>query len=185
MAYIHEFSPKRFIHGDLKPSNILLDTNTEPYISDFGLARLATITGESSRLQHEQITVTTPGQTSPYGFTTENLRSYYQSPESTKPSQKWDVYAFGMILLEMVTGKFPLVEVGHLRFDLPYWVDQSVKEKVPICDVVDPCLVPDLDKVGEMEGVIKVGLACLQKNPERRPSMSLVLNSLDKLEQIQ
>lgn len=47
LAYLHECSPRKFVHGDIKPSNILLDTELQPYISDFGLNRLINITGNN------------------------------------------------------------------------------------------------------------------------------------------
>lgn len=189
MAYLHEFSPKRYIHGDLKPSNILLGNNMQPYIADFGLARLASITGESSRLQLEQVVMGTPElQSSPYELaimnSAENLRSYYQAPEastSSKPSQKWDIYSFGMILLETVTGKLPVIEVGALRFDLIRWVEMGIKERVPLSDRVDTMLIHDLDKEEEMEKVLRIALACVDRSPDRRPSARQALNGLDKI----
>ncbi|XP_030452195.1 receptor protein kinase-like protein ZAR1 [Syzygium oleosum] len=188
IAYLHEFSPKRYVHGDLKPSNVLLGKNMEPFISDFGISRLANFTGESSKFHLEQVAVGTPEQSSPYEFTainsTENLRSYYQAPEAskpTKPSQKWDVYSFGMILLEMITGKMPIVEVGSLRFDLVRWVQMSVDERIPIPNIIDPVLLHDVDKEEEMAELLQMALACVNKSPERRPSMRHVLNNLDKL----
>ncbi|OWM84644.1 hypothetical protein CDL15_Pgr027431 [Punica granatum] len=192
LAYLHEFSPKRYIHGDLKPSNILLGNNMQPYISDFGLARLASITGESSRVQLEQVVMTTPElQSSPYELamisSAENLRSYYQAPEaanSSKPSQKWDIYSFGMILLETITGKLPVIEVGPLRFDLIQWVESGIRERVPLSDIVDPILTHDLDKGEEMGSVLRIALACVNRSPDRRPSARHALNSLDKIGQI-
>ncbi|KAK3409395.1 hypothetical protein EUGRSUZ_J01519 [Eucalyptus grandis] len=188
IAHLHEFSPKRYVHGDLKPSNVLLGKNMKPFISDFGISRLANFTGESSKFHLEQVAMGTPEPSSPYEFTaintTENLRSYYQAPEAskpTKPSQKWDVYSFGMILLEMITGKMPIVEVGSLRFDLVRWVQMSVDERIPISSIIDPILLHDLDKEEEMATVLHMALACLNKSPERRPSMRHVLNNLDKL----
>ncbi|KAK4802913.1 hypothetical protein SAY86_001116 [Trapa natans] len=189
LAYLHEFSPKRYIHGDLKPSNILLGNNMQPYIADFGLARLASITGESTRLQLEQVVMGTPElQNSPYELaimnSAENLRSYYQAPEastSSKPSQKWDIYSFGMILLEIITGKLPVIEVGPLRFDLLQWVKTGTRERVPLSDIVDPILTHDLDKAEEMGRVIRIALACVDRSPEKRPSARHTLNGLEKM----
>ncbi|KAF8010193.1 hypothetical protein BT93_J0967 [Corymbia citriodora subsp. variegata] len=188
IVHLHEFSPKRYVHGDLKPSNVLLGKNMQPFISDFGISRLANFTGESSKFHLEQVAMGTPEQSSPYEFTainsTENLRSYYQAPEAskpTKPSQKWDIYSFGMILLEMITGKLPIVEVGSLRFDLVRWVQVSIDERIPISNIIDPILLHDLDKEEEMAMVLQMALACVNKSPERRPSMRHVLNNLDKL----
>lgn len=161
----------------------------QPHIADFGLARLANITGESSRLQLEQVVMGTPElQSSPYELaimnSAENLRSYYQAPEastSSKPSQKWDIYSFGMILLETITGKLPVIEVGPLRFDLVRWVGACIMERAPLSDIIDPILIHDLDKVEEMERVLRIALACVDRSPDRRPSARHALIGLDKI----
>ncbi|KAK4742114.1 hypothetical protein SAY87_000115 [Trapa incisa] len=163
----------------------------QPYIADFGLARLASITGESSRLQLEQVAMAaTPElQSSPYELgimnSGENLRSYYQAPEATtssKPSQKWDIYSTGMILLETVTGKLPVIEVGPLRFDLVRWVEAGIRERAPLSDIVDPTLIHDLDRAEEMQRVLRIALACVDRSPEKRPSARHCLNALEKIE---
>lgn len=48
ISFLHEFSPKKYVHGDLRPNNVLLGMDMEPYISDFGLGRLANIAGGAS-----------------------------------------------------------------------------------------------------------------------------------------
>ena len=55
MSFLHEFSPKKYVHGDLRPNNILLGTNMGPYISDFGLGRLANIAGTSPFTQSDRV----------------------------------------------------------------------------------------------------------------------------------
>lgn len=189
LIYLHEFSPKKYVHGDLKPSNILLDLNMEAQISDFGLGRLANIAGggtpalQSHRVVSEVATTTT---TATSASASNTHASYYQAPEAfkvVKPSQKWDVYSFGVVLLEMITGKTPVVQVGPEEMDLVHWIQVCIEEKKPLSDVVDPGLIDDVDKEEEIIAVLKIAMGCTQSNPERRPSMRHVADLLDRLTQ--
>ncbi|KAM7277606.1 hypothetical protein ACFE04_004740 [Oxalis oulophora] len=186
LTFLHEYSPKKYVHGNLKPSNILLGENTEPKISDFGLSRLASITEEGSmRIEHEPMTPPTQG--SPYELTpTRNpTESYYQAHEAskiTKPSQKWDVYSFGVILLELISGKLPLIQVGSSEIELVRWIQLCIEVGKPLFDVLDPFLAREfLDKEEEIVAVLHIALACVHKTPEKRPSMKYVSDNLEKL----
>ncbi|XP_050228094.1 probable inactive leucine-rich repeat receptor-like protein kinase At1g66830 isoform X2 [Mercurialis annua] len=186
LTFLHEFTPKRYVHGNLKPSNILLGENLEPCISDFGLGRLANTTEESASVSSEQTTNGTPLQGSPFAFTPINssaVMSYYEAPEvsqSSKPSQKWDVYSFGVILLEMISGKSPVIQTSSSEMGLVQWIQLSTEVK-PLSDVIDPFLVYDTDKKEEMVAVLKIALACVHLNPDKRPPMRNVSDSLEKL----
>ncbi|PIM97544.1 Serine/threonine protein kinase [Handroanthus impetiginosus] len=193
IVYLHEYSPKKYVHGDLKPSNILLGHDMEPKISDFGLGRLANIAGGSPTLQSNRVASENPqrGQQSSSAseaatFTSaSSFGSYYQAPEAfkvVKPSQKWDVYSYGMILLEMLTGRTPLVQVGNSEMDLVHWMQLCIEEKKPVSDVLDPNLAQDADREEEMIAVLKIAMACTQTSPERRPSMRHVLDALERLQ---
>ncbi|CAA7022599.1 unnamed protein product [Microthlaspi erraticum] len=192
LVYLHEFSPKKYVHGDLKPSNILIGQDMEPKISDFGLARLANIAGGSSpTVQSNRIIQTEERQQQHHHksvsseFTAHSSSgSYYQAPESlkmVKPSQKWDVYSYGVILLELIAGRCPVVEVGTSETDLVRWVQLCIEEKKPLCDVLDPCLAPEADKEDEIVAVLKIAITCVNSNPEKRPTMRHVSDSLDRL----
>ncbi|XWS36913.1 hypothetical protein CRYUN_Cryun20dG0126000 [Craigia yunnanensis] len=187
LAFLHEFSPKRYVHGNLKPSNILLGEDMEPCISDFGLGRLADIAEESPEFQVEQMAIWTSQQSSPYEFTTINSSSngsYYQAPEASKdmkPSQKWDVYSFGVILLEMISGKSPSIQVGSLEMDLVQWIQLSIEERKPFSSIIDPSLAHNLGEEDNIAAILKLALACIRKNPDRRPTMRYVSYSIEKL----
>ncbi|KAG8366658.1 hypothetical protein BUALT_Bualt17G0102500 [Buddleja alternifolia] len=104
--------------------------------------------------------------------------SCYQAPEVlkvVKPSQKWDIYSYGVILLEMITGRSPLVQVGTSEIDLVRWMQLCIEEKKPVSDVLDPNLAQDADKEEEMISVLKIAMACTQSSPEKRPSMRHIL----------
>ncbi|KAJ7975771.1 Receptor protein kinase-like protein [Quillaja saponaria] len=188
LAYLHEFSPKKYVYGDLKPSKILLGQNMEPLISDFGLGRLANKAGESQTYQAEQTMIGTPEQESSYESMTikspAGLSSYYQAPEASKvikPSQKWDIYSYGVIILEILTARFPLIQIGPLGIDLVQWIQLSIEKRKPLSDILDPLLVHDLNIEEEISAVLKVALACVRKSPESRPSMRYLCDILAKL----
>ncbi|OWM86292.1 hypothetical protein CDL15_Pgr011116 [Punica granatum] len=195
LVYLHEFSPKKYVHGDLKPNNILLGQNMEPRISDFGLGRLANIAGGSPTLQSNRMAPASDQKpqerqqksTSSDGATvvsSASLGSYYQAPEAlkvVKPSQKWDVYPFGVILLEMITGRYPIVQVGPSEMNIVQWIQLCIEEKKPLSDVLDPYLTEDLDKEEEIIGALKVAIACVHGSPERRPTMRHVSEALERL----
>lgn len=191
LVYLHEFSPKKYVHGDLNPSNILLGHNMEPKIADFGLGRLANIAGGSPTLQSSRMISEKAQQRqlsnvpSEVGsFSATNAAAYYQAPESLKaikPSQKWDVYSYGVILLEMITGRSPLIQVGTTEMDLVQWIQHCIELKKPLVDVLDPGLAPEADKEDEIIAVLKIAMACVHNNPEKRPTMRHVLEALDRL----
>ncbi|OMP04702.1 hypothetical protein COLO4_09376 [Corchorus olitorius] len=187
LAFLHEFSPKRYVHGNLKPSNILLGEDMEPHISDFGLGRLANIAEESPSFQMEQMPIWTPPQSSPYELTPINSSPngrHYQAPEASKdvkPSQKWDVYSFGVILLEMITRKLPSIQIGSLEMDLIQWIQLSIEERKPLSSIIDPSLAHDWREVDNIAAVLKLALACIHKSPDRRPTMKYVSYSFEKL----
>ncbi|WCJ25318.1 Leucine-rich repeat protein kinase family protein [Euphorbia peplus] len=186
LTFLHEFSPKRYVHGNIKPSNILLGENMEPHISDFGIGRLTYTTEDPLTEQSEQVTGGTPLQGSPYAFTPTNssaIMSYYEAPEvnrSSKPSQKWDVYSFGVILLEMISGKSPVMQTSSSEMGLVQWMQLSTEVK-PLSHVLDASLVYELDKLNGIAAVLKIALACVHTSPDKRPSMRNVSDSLEKL----
>nr|XP_010906986.1 receptor protein kinase-like protein ZAR1 [Elaeis guineensis] len=186
LAFLHDFSPKKYIHGDLKPNNILLGLNMEPYISDFGLGQLANITGESALPQSERIAAerTQNQQLDVSSSPLVSKGSCYQAPEALKtlkPSQKWDVYSYGVILLEMISGRSPIVLLEKLEMDLVRWVQLCIDENKPLLDNLDPFLARELDKKDEIIAVLKIASACVQANPDKRPSMRHVVDTLDRL----
>ncbi|KAL6573737.1 Zygote arrest protein 1 [Orobanche hederae] len=182
LLHLHEHSPKKYVHGNIKPSNILLGHDMDPKISDFGLGRLANITVGSPSMQSNRTVSDKP----PHEATTfASGSSYYQAPEAlkvVKPSQKWDVYSYGAVLLEMITGNPPLVRASNdSEMDLVRWVQSCVDERRPVCEVLDRNLAEDAGREEEMIDVLKIAMACMQISPDKRPSMRNVSDALERV----
>ncbi|XP_050370295.1 receptor protein kinase-like protein ZAR1 isoform X1 [Argentina anserina] len=189
LAYIHEHSPRKYVHGDLRPRNVLLGPKMDPHISNFRLGRLAKVTEESESFQFEQLTANTSSlQKSPYlqraASSIAAAEPCYKAPEATKvakSSQKGDVFSFGVIMMEMISAKKPYIRAGSLEIDLVEWFKTSTEEPKVVFDVLDQLLAPDVDMEEEIVAVMKIALACVAKAPERRPSMRCVCDNLARL----
>ncbi|KAF9677802.1 hypothetical protein SADUNF_Sadunf08G0145600 [Salix dunnii] len=185
LAYLHECSPRKFVHGDIKPSNILLDNKFEPYISDFGLNRLINITGNNPSSSGGFM-----GGALPYLKSVQTERpDNYRPPEArvlgNRPTQKWDVYSFGVVLLELLTGKSPELSPSASTSievpDLVKWVRKGFEEENPLSDMVDPLLLQEVHAKKEVIAVFHVALACTEADSEVRPRMKTVSENLERI----
>lgn len=187
LAYLHECSPRKFVHGDIKPSNILLDRDFQPYISDFGLNRLITITGNNPSSSGGFM-----GGALPYLKPSQPDRpNNYQPPEAraapaNHPAQKWDVYSFGVVMLELLTGKSPELSPSATSTsaeipNLVKWVRKGFEEEKPLSDMVDPMLLQEVHAKKEVLAMFHVALACTDEDPEIRPRMKTVSENLEKI----
>ncbi|KAL0709068.1 hypothetical protein Bca4012_016046 [Brassica carinata] len=163
LLYLHEEWEKIVIHRDVKPSNVLIDEDMNPRLGDFGLARLY----ERGSLSHTTVVVGTIG---------------YMAPELTRngnSSSASDVFAFGVLLLEIVSGRKP-TDSGS--FFLGDWV-MELRTSGEILGAVDPRLGSDYDG-REARVALAVGLLCCHQNPASRPSMRGVLRFLNGDEEV-
>ncbi|QCE01166.1 probable inactive receptor kinase At1g48480 [Vigna unguiculata] len=159
IAHIHSHGPTSS-HGNIKASNILLTKSFEARVSDFGLAYLALPTSTPNRV------------------------SGYRAPEITdarKVSQKADVYSFGIMLLELLTGKAPAhSSLNDEGVDLPRWV-QSVVEGEWNTDVFDMELLRYQSVEDEMVKLLQLALECTAQYPDKRPSMDVVATKIEEI----
>ncbi|CAN4088171.1 unnamed protein product [Withania somnifera] len=162
LTYLHHDCCPKIVHRDIKSSNILLDENLEPRVSDFGLAKL---------LVDEEAHVTTV-VAGTFGYL---APEYLQSGRATEKS---DVYSFGVLLLELVTGKRPTDPTFVNRgLNVVSWMNTLLKENRPE-DILDRrCRDADAETV---EAILEIAARCTDANPDDRPSMQQVLQFLEQ-----
>ncbi|KAK9727207.1 hypothetical protein RND81_05G265600 [Saponaria officinalis] len=161
LIYLHEEWEQVVVHRDVKPSNVLLDTNMNARLGDFGLARLY----DHGTNPHKTRVVGTLGYLAP-----ELIRKGKATPTT-------DVFSFGITILEIACGRSPLSSIGGQEYYLSEWVyDCWIRGEV--VEMTDPKLggnyVPE-----EMELVLKLGMICSHPRPERRPSIRQVMQFLN------
>lgn len=170
IAYLHEECLEWVLHCDIKPENILLGDDFCPKVSDFGLAKL--------KKKEDMMSVSrmrgTPG---------------YMAPEWTRPdpiTSKADVYSFGLVLLEIVSGSRNFVQLdpkveSHQWF-FPRWAFDKVFKEMNVEDILDHRIKHNYDSREHFDMInrmVKTAMWCLQDRPDMRPSMGKVAKMLE------
>ncbi|KAL6544207.1 LRR receptor-like serine/threonine-protein kinase FEI 1 [Orobanche gracilis] len=161
LAYLHHDCSPRIIHRDIKSSNILLDGNFDARVSDFGLAKL---------LEDEESHITTI-VAGTFGYL---APEYMQSGRAT---EKTDVYSFGVLMLEIVSGKRPtdasFIEKG---LNIVGWLNYLVSEKRQREIVESHC---ERVQPESLDALLSVAIKCVSSSPEDRPTMHRVVQILE------
>jgi len=166
LGYLHEDCHPRIIHRDIKAANILLDYNFEATVADFGLAKL---TSEN----YTHISTRVMGT---FGY----LAPEYAS--SGKLTEKSDVFSYGVMLLELITGRRPVDPTGKIMEDsLVDWARPLLLKSVEdgnYSELVDPRLQGNYGPQ-EMARMVACAAACIRNSARRRPRMSQIVRTLD------
>ncbi|XP_059078123.1 L-type lectin-domain containing receptor kinase IX.1-like [Cryptomeria japonica] len=174
LLYLHEEWEQRVVHRDVKPSNVMLDGEFNARLGDFGLARL--IVHDDSSPAVTTMLAGTPG---------------YMAPECIyigKATTESNVFSFGIVLLEMVTGR-RVVERNSLLAEgnLVVWV-WGLYSQDSVLECVDPKLDESDYDVEEIRRVLILGVACSHPDPQLRPSIrqaiQVLINPNEELSQL-
>ncbi|XP_042519089.1 probable LRR receptor-like serine/threonine-protein kinase At3g47570 [Macadamia integrifolia] len=192
LDYLHHHCHMQIIHCDLKPSNILLDGDLTAHLGDFGISKILS-----------KATIRSPNHTSSIGI---KGSIGYIAPEygaGVDVSAHGDVYSFGILLLEMFTGKQPTHEMFKDNFNLHSWADMALHDGV--IAIIDPSLLPMeedeeaattvtniiesrsgmKDRVQEcLNSMIRIGVACSVESPGDRMDINDVVKELHRIRDI-
>ncbi|KAG8093868.1 hypothetical protein GUJ93_ZPchr0012g21552 [Zizania palustris] len=161
LAYLHHHATPQIVHGSIKATNVLLDSNFQAHVGDFGLIRFI-----PDGVDHDKIT-------------SENQRGYL-APEYVmfgKPTTGCDVYSFGIILLELCSGRRPAEKSGSAKMcGVRNWVLPLAKDGR--YDEIADSKLNDKYSEPELKRMVLIGLACTRREPEKRPTMLEVASML-------
>ncbi|RQP02458.2 hypothetical protein POPTR_018G002600v4 [Populus trichocarpa] len=165
LAYLYkEFPTLALPHGHLKSSNVLLDDTFEPLLTDYALVPVV------NKDHSQQVMVA------------------YKSPEcsqSDRPNRKTDVWSLGILILEILTGKFPenyLTQGKGGDADLATWVNSVVREEWT-GEVFDMDMMRTKNCEGEMLKLLKIGMCCCEWNLERRWDLKVAVAKIEELKE--
>ncbi|KAI4316663.1 hypothetical protein L6164_024620 [Bauhinia variegata] len=174
LAYLHEECLEWVLHCDVKPQNILLNNNFQPKVADFGLSKLLNRNESNTNSKFSKVRGTRG----------------YMVPEwvyNFHITSKVDVYSYGIVVLEMITGKNPMGfhdiehEEGIEQQRLVTWLMEKINSaptsKFWIEEMVDPNMEGQYD-VAEVELLVNVALQCVLDDMDSRPTMSQVVEML-------
>ncbi|XP_010536408.1 PREDICTED: receptor protein kinase CLAVATA1-like [Tarenaya hassleriana] len=169
LCYLHHDCSPLILHRDVKSNNILLDSDFEAHVADFGLAKF---------LEDGAVSECMSSIAGSYG---------YIAPEyayTLKVDEKSDVYSFGVVLLELITGRKPVGEFED-GVDIVGWVRNTVASEIPMIDpsdaatvitIVDPRLTGY--PINSMIHMFKVSMMCVEAEATARPTMREVVHML-------
>ncbi|KAF8025024.1 hypothetical protein BT93_F2010 [Corymbia citriodora subsp. variegata] len=174
LAYLHEEFLEWVLHCDVKPQNILLDSTYQPKVADFGLSKILKREGLKNSI-----------------FSRIRGTRGYMAPEwvyNMPVTAKVDVYSYGIVLLELVTGRSPMGGLANTEGGdeneskrLTSWVRERKRTGVPmgtwIKEIVDPRLTGEFDN-RKIEVLVAMALQCVEEDRDARPTMSQVVEML-------
>ncbi|KAF7833367.1 leucine-rich repeat receptor-like serine/threonine-protein kinase BAM3 [Senna tora] len=168
LCYLHHDCSPLIIHRDVKSNNILLNSEFEAHVADFGLAKFLHDTGASECMS---------SIAGSYG---------YIAPEyayTLKVDEKSDVYSFGVVLLELITGRRPVGDFGEEGLDIVQWTKiQTNWSKEKVVKILDERIHNNIP-LDEAKQVFFVAMLCVQEHSVERPTMREVVEMLSQAKQ--
>ncbi|XP_027176999.1 probably inactive leucine-rich repeat receptor-like protein kinase At5g06940 [Coffea eugenioides] len=164
LAYLHQDYLPRLLHRNIKSRNILLDADFEPKLTDFALDR---IVGETAY----QLSLASGSE-----------KSCYIPPEyghTKKATEQSDAYSFGVVLLELVTGRQAEQPAAMDSLNVVKWVRRKINLKNGAVQLLDPKISQNCQQA--MLAVLEIAVQCTNVVPEKRPRMSEVLKALQSI----
>ncbi|KAJ8751526.1 hypothetical protein K2173_016757 [Erythroxylum novogranatense] len=176
LAYLHHDCVPAILHGDVKAMNVLLGPGYEPYLADFGLARIVnSITSDDISKPCQR-----PHLAGSYG---------YMAPEHAsmqRITEKCDVYSFGIVVLEVLTGRHPLDPTLPGGSHLIQWVRDHLATKKDPVDILDPKLRGRTDPTThQMLQTLAVSFLCISSRADDRPTMKEVVAMLKEIRHVE
>ncbi|XP_020594885.1 pollen receptor-like kinase 6 [Phalaenopsis equestris] len=159
MVYLHaELASYDLPHGNLKTGNVLLAPDFEPILTDYGLIPLVNPSAAP------------------------NVLFAFKSPESPHVSPKSDVYCFGIVLIEILTSRFPSHYLNNTMggVDVVHWAASAITEGREV-ELIDPQIVGGVAARTEMVRMLQIGVACTKVRPDERPEMKQAAEMVEEI----
>ncbi|XP_065857730.1 probably inactive leucine-rich repeat receptor-like protein kinase At5g06940 [Euphorbia lathyris] len=161
LAYLHKDYAPRLLHRNIKSRNILVDMDFEPKLTDFAMDRIVGDAAFRSTIASEC------------------ADSCYNAPEvgySKKASEQMDVYSYGVVLMELITGRQAEKAEPSESLDIVKWVRRKININNGAVQVLDPKISKSFQQ--EMLGALDIAIRCTSVMPEKRPAMVEVVRGL-------
>ncbi|CAL9242876.1 unnamed protein product [Arabidopsis halleri] len=165
LAYLHELADPPIIHRDVKSNNILLDEDLTAKVADFGLSKLV---GDPEKAHVTTQVKGTMGYLDP---------EYYMTNQLTEKS---DVYGFGVVMLELLTGKSPIDRGSYVVKEVKKKMDKS-RNLYDLQELLDTTIVANSGNLKGFEKYVDVALRCVEPEGVDRPTMSEVVQEIETI----
>ncbi|XP_010442449.2 PREDICTED: probable leucine-rich repeat receptor-like protein kinase At5g49770 [Camelina sativa] len=167
LAYLHELADPPIIHRDVKSSNILLDESLAAKVADFGLSQLVEEAEKASVTAQVKGTM---GYLDPEYFMTSQL------------TEKSDVYGFGVMMLELLTGEIPIVNGKYVVKEVKMKMNKS-KKLYDLQELLDTTIISTNENLKGFEKFVDLALICVDQEGVKRPSMNEVVKEIEYIMQ--
>jgi Leucine-rich repeat (LRR) protein len=212
LAYLHHDCVPAILHGDVKAMNVLLGRRYEPFLADFGLARIVNSNGDDDATKPSQ----RPHLAGSYGYMAPGMYFFLylnsislilffftnfisinhcfffyflvflEHASMQRITEKSDVYSFGVVVLEVLTGRHPLDPTLPGGAYLVQWVRDHLASKRDAADILDPKLRGRADPtMHEMLQTLAVSFLCISTRPDDRPMMKDVVAMLKEIRHVE